>query len=419
MGIAEQPARSQNIATIADLYRSGIKERSGAIGIELEHTLTHHDGSQVAYDGAFGAERLLEAFKDDFPHPMMDGEAIVGMAGNIGTLTLEPAAQFELSAGPFHTLDDAAACFAAFETKLTGICEQHGISVGTPGYNLSNKAIDLALIPKTRYKMMNDYLGAISSFGICMMRGSASTQVSIDYTSEEDCLRKLRLANACVPLFSLISDNAPIFEGRPRAHKLMRTKIWQHCDPDRCGTVPGVMDAGFTLEDYAAYILDTPAIVQKTPCGETLTKRTFGEIFAEMPMGREDAEHAISMLFNDVRLKTYIEIRPADAMPIPYVISYAALVKGLFSDQGSLGALETLFEHVDARAIEDAKNALMEDGYGATVYGAPVSALADELISIAATGLSDADRGYLEPLADLVAARTTLADEAERSLLAR
>ncbi len=49
------------------------------------------------------------------------------------------------------------------------------------------------------------------------------------------------------------------------------------------------------------------------------------------------------MQFPDVRLKTYLEIRPADSMPIPYVIAYAALIKGLFYNEGNLRQLEALF----------------------------------------------------------------------------
>ena len=36
------------------------------------------------------------------------------------------------------------------------------------------------------------------------------------------------------------------------------------------------------------------------------------------------------MFFPDVRLKKYIEIRPADSMPIKYVLAYATLIKGIF-----------------------------------------------------------------------------------------
>ncbi|MFR1638872.1 MAG: glutamate-cysteine ligase family protein [Eggerthellaceae bacterium] len=127
------------------------------------------------------------------------------------------------------------------------------------GYHPSATARSLELIPKRRYQFMDLYLGERDIYGPCMMRGSASTQVSIDYTSTADCLRKLRLAFALVPVLSLICDNAPVFEGAKRERKLVRTAIWQHVDEDRCGLVPDVLDPDFDLRRYAAYILDTVA----------------------------------------------------------------------------------------------------------------------------------------------------------------
>ena len=115
-----------------------------------------------------------------------------------------------------------------------------------------------------------------------------------------------------------------------------------------------------------AFLLDAPAIL--VPCKKEqwcYSERTFGDIYAQRTMTRAEVEHAASMFFTDVRLKTYIEIRPADALPIPYVISYAALVKGLFYDAANLDALDALFSDVRGADVEAAKDALMESGYGA------------------------------------------------------
>lgn len=407
----EQPARAENIKAIADYYRSGIKDHDGCLGIELEHTLVNSDGTPLSYGDEFGQKWILEQLAADFPGKILDIEGdLAGISNDISTVTLEPAAQVELSAGPFCNLDDAEKVFNQFEHKLDSLVSPHGIDVLTPGYHPTSKAIDLELIPKTRYRFMNEYLGAISMYGVCMMRGSAATQVAIDYTSEADCLRKIRLACACVPILSLICDNSPIFEGELRPHYLMRTEIWNKCDPDRCGIVPGSMDSSFTLEDYAEYILDTPAIIDITSGQEEFSQQTFGQIYADKVMETADIEHALSMFFNDIRLKTYIEIRPADAMPVNCTIAYTALIKGLFNNPGSLDELERLFDGINENDVAAAKLALMEDGYQAKIYGHPVSELADELISIASAALDTADKAKLAPLAELVAARQTLAD---------
>lgn len=417
MGKQTQPARRENIDAIVDYFKSGVKEEAKNIGIELEHTLVKDNGEPVSYDEEHGQKWLLSQLEGSFQDRIETSNGdLIGLVGRNSTVTLEPAAQVELSAGPFSSLQDASACFGRFEEVLEDALEGQGIDVLTPGYHPTRRAVDLHLIPKRRYAFMNQYLGAISMFGICMMRGSASTQVSIDYTSIDDCLRKIRLANACVPVLSLICDNSPIFEGETRKHQLVRTEIWEKCDPDRCMLIPGSMDKDFSLERYAEYILDTPAIVKIVDGVEEFSEETFGEIFAEVPMKRKDVEHAVSMFFTDVRLKTYVEIRPADAMPIDYVIAYAALIKGLFYNKVSLDALDEIFDGVTGQDILDAKASLMAEGYQGSIYGHPASEIADEIISIAANGLSDGDRTYLVPLAVLVASRTTLADMALKDL---
>lgn len=412
-----QPARASNIEAIVSYFEQGIKaiDRPGELGIELEHIIVHDDMSPVSYYGEQGVEWILAQLKETFPDATYDPEGdLLGVQRPGEAVTIEPAAQLELSAGPFEHLESACESFEHFEHVLSGILKRVGQRALTIGYHPTATALSLELIPKRRYQFMNLYLGEKGPFGPRMMRGSASTQVSIDYYSIADCLRKLRLAFALVPLFSLISDNTPTFEGKPRTHRLIRTEIWQHCDPDRCGLVPGVLDPGFNLRDYAEYILDTPAIL--IPCRKEqwcYSKRTFGDTYATRTMTRAEVEHAVSMLFNDVRLKTYIEIRPADALPIPCVIAYAALIKGLFYNAENLDALDWLFSGVDAQSFEQAKDALMEKGYDAEIYGYPASFLADEVLTLGRRGLAPHEQRYLEPLAQLIQRRATLADGAE------
>lgn len=407
----KQPKRRENVDAIVEYFESGVKDEAKAIGIELEHTLVKGDGEPVAYSDEFGQRWLLERLSPEYDSEIRSSAGnLIGLLRKGASITLEPAAQVELSAGPFDSLQDAKREFMRFEERLEDELDPHDVQLLTPGYHPTRRAVDLQLIPKRRYEFMNSYLGAISMFGICMMRGSAATQVSIDYTSIDDCLRKMRLACACVPVLSLICDNTPVFEGDVRLHQLMRTEVWEKCDPDRCMIVPGMMDEGFTLEEYAEYILDTPAIVEMVDGREEFTEKTFGEIFADEAMTHDDVEHALSMFFNDVRLKTYIEIRPADAMPVECAIAYAALIKGLFYDKASLDAMDDLFRGVGAEDVAAAKASLMADGYAGKVYGHAASVVADELVSIARTGLSDSDAALLEPIAELVANRVTLAD---------
>lgn len=402
----------RNVDAIAAFIESGCIAGEGALGIELEHVIVREDGSPVNYSGEDGIQSVLEVLRADYPQATYDAEGdLLGVARPGEAVTIEPAAQVELSAGPFHELASAQACFERFEEKLCDVlAPKHG-KLAKTGYHPTARATSLELIPKQRYEYMNRYLGAVSPFGPCMMRGSASTQVSIDYASIGDCIRKYRFASMLTPILSLICDNSPIFEGAPRTHRMVRTEIWQHCDPERCGIVPGAVEDGFSLRDYARWVYDTPAILVPDGQGGWLEdSRRFSEIYAARPMDRADIEHALSMVFPDVRLKTYLEIRPADAMPVPYVVAYAALVKGIFYCEMSLARVEELIGGITTSDVERAKNSLQELGYAGEVYGGPAAEFADEVIAAARAGLSESERGFLEPLEKLVAARTTLAD---------
>ena len=300
-----QPARESNINAIVSYFESGIKAFGGPgeLGIELEQIIVHDDMSPVSYSGEHGVAWVLRQLEADYPRTTTDEHGdLLGVARPSEAVTIEPAAQIELSAGPFADLATARDTFEGFAQRLSDVLEPAGEKALAIGYHPSATARSLELIPKRRYQFMNLYLGERDIYGPCMMRGSASTQVSIDYTSTADCLRKLRLAFALVPMLSLMCDNAPVFEGKPREHQLVRTDIWQHVDNDRCGLVPDVLDPSFDLRRYAEYILDTVAIL--IPCQQQrwcYSDRTFGDIYAARTMTRAEVEHAVSMFFTDVR----------------------------------------------------------------------------------------------------------------------
>ena len=97
-------------------------------------------------------------------------------------------------------------------------------------------ATDIELLPKERYRVMDAHFKQSGTCGAYMMRASASTQVSVDFSSEEDALRKVRILEKLAPLMMLLTeqrDGMP-FSGRWQPH-LIRSQIWRDVDPVRCG----------------------------------------------------------------------------------------------------------------------------------------------------------------------------------------
>jgi glutamate--cysteine ligase len=148
--------------------------------------------------------------------------------------------------------------------------------------------------------------------------------------------------------------------------------------------------------------------------GVSQGRRSFAEALTGRSLDRADIEHILSLFFFDARFKTYIEIRMADSLPLAYALAFAALIKGLFYVEENLRYLEQRLEQhgrLSAAAVAEAKLALREEGYGATVYGREAAAWLDDLITRARSGLDTAEAPYLDPLAQLIATRATLLDE--------
>ncbi len=410
---ADQPMRRVNIDAIVSYIESGIKPATeqGRLGVELEQFVVGAEKNPIMYSDEHGIDWLLEQLASWLPESAhgTDGR-LIGVGDEKKTVTLEPGAQVELSSGPYTNICTIQHDFDNFNNRINSMLEPFGERIVSYGYRPKGLASDIELIPKKRYYFMDRYFERIGTYGRRMMRCSASTQISIDFFSADDCTRKLRLSSILAPLFTLLCDNTPVFENEPRTHHLMRADVWRYCDPDRCESIPNVADLAFSLPDYADFVLNTPAIL--VPDGDDYreTSETFGEVYANREMTHAEIEHALSMLFTDVRVKTYLEIRPADSMPAPYVASYAALVKGLFYHEENLTALDSLFESVRNDDIARTRSNLMSDGYGAVAYGQPVTQLLTTLFDWAKRGLDDNEQPFLQTLRRTVDKKRSLAD---------
>ena len=385
-----------------------------SLGFELEHVLLHKGTrAPVSYSEPQGTREVLRRLAPYYEEVMRDGDDIVGLLRPGEAITIEPAAQLEISTGPFASVTEIERAYLDFRHRLDPILDEFGLETPMLGYNPSAKAGDLELIPKFRYECMTRFLGAQAYEGICMMRGTASLQISIDFRNEADAIRKLRVAQIIAPILALMCDNSPRFEGEERKRQLVRTGVWAGMNQDRVGTVPGSLEPGFGFADYADYILSREAILvpdAQAPEGlRYVGARTFDEIYADREMTNAEIEHALSMVWPDARLKNFVEIRPADAMPIEYCLAYAVLIRALFYNDHNLDVLDSLLAGVGEQEVREAKETLMDAGYGAQVYGRPVEFWADLLMVLASGALEPGEFLYLEPLASMVKYRFTLA----------
>ena len=405
-------ATFDNRQAIVDYLEGGCKGGDiGRVGVEIEQFVFDEDGDRVPYEekhGRLGVRDILEQLSEYYPNVTRTEKGdIVGCSRAAAAITIEPSAQVEISLSPVLSIVEAEDEYANFDFRIGQILKSREYTLEAFGYDPKNHALDLPLIPKPRYHFMDEYFAKLDGMHAeRMMRASASLQVSIDFSDEADAVRKVRLATLLGPIFSYLLDNVPAFEGEPNATPLRRLKIWREVDPARCCVIPGLFDEGFGFEAYADWLLSVPPIFITRPDEHATGTLTAAQAYADAPMTTQDVEHLLSMVWPDVRLKRYVEIRQCDSVPFDVALGYTALIKGLFYAPINLDLLEHALGVGDDGVwpyteddVERAIDAIIADEMNAVVYGRTVDAWLSLFFQFAPDGLG-VEAEYLEPLKD-------------------
>ena len=128
---------------------------------------------------------------------------------------------------------------------------------------------------------------------------------------------------------------------------------------------------------------------------------TVEQVYGGKPeLEEDDIRHILSMVFPDVRVKNYLEIRGADALPENMMLAYAALIKGImYSDKVLDNCAEYIeIQHVSEQDVTAAQENLMHNGWHGEIYGVPVADAAAKLLNQACEELPEGEKAYLQPL---------------------
>lgn len=405
------PNTEQQIQEIVNYMRRGEKgDAPLKIGLEVEHLVLDKDTlTAVSYYQRGGIADILKEMQAFGWQGVYEKEHLLGLLKDGTTITLEPGGQLEISIKPHCDIAAIEEEYISFLEELLPILEANNQLLAAVGYHPVSKIADIEFIPKERYAYMSRYLKRQGRYALNMMKGTAAMHVNIDYRSEEDYVKKHKIANCLGPVVAVMFDNAAFFEGEINNNCALKRIIWQNCDDGRCGMPQGTFQPDYGYRRYAEYILNIPAIVLKK--GERLlpTEKQYKEVFDPQNYQLDELEYMMTMAFPDIRTKNFIEIRVADSVPYPLNIAGAALWKGLLYHQDNLNELDRYFADITAEEIDVIKKQIVQHGYDARFKNCSVHDLAKYIVSLAKAGLNPAEKKYLEPLERLVEHKLRLA----------
>lgn len=391
----------KKIEAIAGYIESGEKSVDDfKVGFEVEHFVINADTMETLTYGEEGGVRdSLEEIEKMGYEASYEGDNIMGLTADNFAISIEPAAQFEVALDAKKTIDQLHNAYIEVMGKLIPVFDKKNQLLAQVGYQPKTKIEQLPFIPKERYKYMSQYFkdfGGSSPYN--MMKGSGSLQVAIDYKDEEDFKKKFFVANAVSTFLYSIFDNAYIFEGEVYPKHNLRQNIWDNCDKKRSGIYDFAFDSDLSYKKYAEKILATDSIFIHKDGKDIYTANIpFEEIFDDEEMNLDTINHALSIVFPDVRVKKYIEVRMPDNVPYPYNFAAVALIKNMFYDKEVLDFLYDLFADMTYEKSQKLKDKAVMQGVDAVYKDKKISEW-----MLLVTEMIKEDREYIDPLEELL-----------------
>jgi len=355
----------------------------------------------LPFEGDRSIEAVLGALRDRHNWAeVCEGGKLTGLEKNGANVSLEPGGALELSGAPLETIHETCDEVNQHLREVMDIASEMGVGFIGLGAAPTWSHVEMPLMPKGRYKLMDAYMGKVGTMGRTMMRRTCTVQVNLDFGSEADMVQKMRVAVALQPVATALFANSPFFENKLNGFKSWRSRVWRDLDADRTGMIPFIFEDGFGFERWVEYALDIPMyfVYREGKYIDALgmSFRDFlnGNLPAmpgQKPNLSDWADH-LTTAFPEARIKKYIEMRGADGGPWRRLCALPAFWVGLMYDQNALDAAWDLVKAFTSEDREALRVAASVDGLQAKVNGINMHDLAREAVAISRMGLKSRAR---------------------------
>ncbi|MDR0808886.1 MAG: glutamate--cysteine ligase [Gemmobacter sp.] len=414
---------------LAELIESGCKPKTEwRIGTEHEKfgflTGSH---APLPYDGAHSIKALLEGLRDRFGWQEVEEQGhIIGLSRDGANISLEPGGPFELSGAPVASLHQTAAELQSHLDEVRAVTEGWGVGFMGIGAAPEWTHDEMPVMPKGRYRLMTEYMGRVGTHGTQMMYRTCTVQVNLDYGSEADMVKKLRVALALQPVATALFASSPFFEGKPNGHRSWRSRIWRGLDDARTGMLPFAFDEGMGFQAYVDWVLDVPMyfvyrdgkyVDARGQSFRDFLKGALPALPGEQPTLSDWADH-MTTVFPEARVKKYIEMRGADCGDQAHLVALPAFWTGLAYDGAALDAAWDLVKGFDGETREELRVAASVSALASEAGGVKLIDLARAAVGLSHAGLAARGLGEERLLAPLVESLESGQTQADRFLAA-
>tara|TARA_B100000579_G_scaffold164836_1_gene133831 strand:+ start:1017 stop:2354 length:1338 start_codon:yes stop_codon:yes gene_type:complete len=392
---------------LINYFHSNItKPEYKGIGTEHEKFIFHCDNKKrLEFDGDTSIQDLFQFLisKGWQNNEYNSTNQLISLTKNGANITLEPGCQLELSGKIFKNVHQT--CVETYEhlNELQEYAELNNLCIIGLGFDPFSKLEDVNFIPKDRYSIMRSYMPKVGSRGLDMMTRTCTVQANFDYFSEIDLIKKFVVANRIQPIVMAIFCNSPFRESKFNNLKSNRILTWQDTDQERCGIKESFLSSNFTIEEYVDFALSIKNYflkingkhldTTKYSFLQLLDRSTNDNIINNYNLTITDWINHLSTIFTEVRLKSYMEVRGADAGKWEMICALPAFWTGILYDENNLNNIFEETENWSKESILELYKNIPYKGLQANLMGEGVYKYCSRLLEISSNGLKK--RGYL------------------------
>jgi glutamate--cysteine ligase len=340
-------------------FEEGIKENSNlSIGVEHEKFLFYNKtNKRINFETV---KKILNFLKKYDWKAVKEKNDIIALQKENKSITLEPGNQIELSGAPLKSIHHNCNESYKFLDELKKACKKFDLKMMATSFDPFSKIENVPKTPKQRYALMKNEMPKNGKLSLEMMYQTCGTQINLDYTSENDFIKKFKLSSFLVPLSIAIFANSPIKENKLNGYLSYRSYVWQNTSR---GGLPKIFLEDMNFEKYVDMAINMPLLfVLKN--GNHF--KTDGKTFKHFMQGElsivnnkkpdiKDFETHLATIFTEVRLKKYIEIRSLDTCEWDCHCAGPAFYTGLI-----YGNLDEAIQIINKWKISEVLNAYIE-----------------------------------------------------------
>ncbi len=378
---------------IINYFKSGIKEpKNFKIGIEHEKFLFNNlDNKRINYSKI---KEMFTALLEFGWNPVFEKENIIALNKGGKNITLEPGNQIELSGDKLNHMHEACAESQDYLFELKQVTKKLDIKIVSAGFDPISKLSEIPNNPKRRYELMTKDMPLGGELSLDMMYRTCGTQLNIDYSSEEDFIKKFRVANSIVPIAIALFANSSIVEKKNSNYLSYRSKVWQSTSR---GGLPKLFFENMNFEKYADFVINFPILFIQHK-DQYISGRKY--IFKDFMDGKiqeignrhpteADLTTHLSTIFTENRVKKYIELRSMDTCGWDCLCAGPAFNIGML--YGNLDEVHELISKWDINKIINAYLEAPQKGFNTQLMGKDLLYWSSTLLDLSRKGLENRD----------------------------